>query len=48
MDNFLDRYQIPKFKQDQINHVYSPITSKEIEELKVSQPKKAWDQIDLV
>jgi hypothetical protein len=31
MDNFLDRYQIPKLNQDQINHLSSPITPKEIE-----------------
>ena len=31
MDNFLDRYQIPKLNQDQINHLNSPITPKEIE-----------------
>jgi hypothetical protein len=28
MDNFLDRYQIPKLNQDQINHLNSPITLK--------------------
>jgi hypothetical protein len=31
MDNFLDRHQIPKLNQDQINHLNSPITPKEIE-----------------
>jgi hypothetical protein len=31
MDNFLDRYQVPKLKQDQINHLNSSITPKEIE-----------------
>jgi hypothetical protein len=31
MDNFLDRYQIPKLNQDKINHLNSPITPKEIE-----------------
>jgi hypothetical protein len=30
MDNFLDRYQVPKLNQDQINHLNSPITPKEI------------------
>ena len=29
MDNFLDRYQIPKLNQGQINHLNSPITPKE-------------------
>jgi hypothetical protein len=31
MDNVLDRYQIPKFNQDQINYLNCPITPKEIE-----------------
>jgi len=31
MDNFLDRYQVPKLNQDQINHLNNPITPKEIE-----------------
>jgi hypothetical protein len=31
MDNFLDRYQIPKLNQDQINHLNTPIIPKEIE-----------------
>jgi conjugal transfer/entry exclusion protein len=31
MDNFLDRYQLTKLNQDQINHVNSSITSKERE-----------------
>jgi hypothetical protein len=31
MDNFLDRYQIPKLNQDQISHLNSPITPKEVE-----------------
>jgi hypothetical protein len=31
MDNILDRYQIPKLNQDQINHLNSPITFKEID-----------------
>ena len=30
MDNFLNRYQIPKLNQDQIDHLNSPITPKEI------------------
>ena len=28
MDNFLDRYQIPKLNQDQIDHLNSPIPLK--------------------
>ena len=31
MDNFLDRYQIPKLNQEQIDHLNTPITSKVIE-----------------
>jgi hypothetical protein len=56
MDNSLDRYQITKLNQDQINHLTSPITPKEIEEIEVvikslpptPQKKKAQDQIGLV
>ena len=29
MDNFLDRYQIPKLNQDQIDHLNRPITPNE-------------------
>ena len=28
MDNFLDRYQVPKLNQDQINDLNSPISPK--------------------
>jgi hypothetical protein len=31
-DNFLDRLQVPKLKQDQINDINSPVSPKEIEE----------------
>ena len=31
MDIFLDRYQLPKLNQDQIEHLNRPITPKEIE-----------------
>jgi hypothetical protein len=31
MDDFLDRYQMPKLNQDQVNYLNSPITPKEIE-----------------
>ena len=31
MDNFLDRYHIPKFNQVQVNNLNRPITCKEIE-----------------
>jgi hypothetical protein len=40
MDNFLDRYQIPKLNQDQINDLNYPISLKEIEAVINSLPKK--------
>jgi hypothetical protein len=33
MDNFLDRYHVPKLNQYQINDLNSPISPKEIETL---------------
>ena len=49
MDNYLNRYQVPKLNQDQINHVNCPITPKEIEAMgKISQPTKTPDQMCLV
>ena len=40
MDNFLDRYQVPKLNQDQINDLNSPISPKEIEAVINSLPNK--------
>ena len=40
MDNFLDRYQVSKLSQDQINDVNSPISPKEIEAVINSLPTK--------
>ena len=40
MDNFLDRYQVPKLNQDQINDLNSPISPKEIEAVTYSLPTK--------
>jgi hypothetical protein len=40
MDNFLDRYQVPKLNQDQINDLNSPISPKEIEAVIKSLPTK--------
>jgi hypothetical protein len=41
MNNFLDRYQIPKLNQSQINDLNSPITPKEIKAvIKISQTKQ--------
>ena len=49
MDKFLDRYQVPKLNQDEVNDLNSPISPKEIEGVINSLPtKKAQDQIGLV
>jgi hypothetical protein len=41
MDNFLERYQVPKLNQDQINDINTPISLKEIETvINNSLPKK--------
>jgi hypothetical protein len=40
MDNFLDRYQVWKLNQDQINDLNSPISLKEIEAVINSLPTK--------
>ena len=40
MDNFLDRYQVPKLNQDQFYDLNSPISPKEIEAVINSLPTK--------
>jgi hypothetical protein len=40
MDKFLDRYQVPKLNQNQINDQNSPICPKEIEAVINSLPTK--------
>jgi hypothetical protein len=40
MDNFLDRYQVLKLNQDQINDLNNPIFPKEIEAVINSLPTK--------
>jgi hypothetical protein len=40
MDNFLDRYQVPKLNQDEINYLNNPISPKEIEAIINSLPTK--------
>ena len=40
MNNFLDRSQIPKFNQNQIDHLNSPINPKKIEAVIESLPTK--------
>ena len=51
MDKFLDRYQVPKLNQDQVNDLNSPISPKEIEAVINCLPnkqKKAQDQMGFV
>ena len=50
MDKFLDRYQVPKLNQDQVNDLNSLISPKEIEAVINSLPakKKAQDQMGFV
>ena len=49
MNNFLDRYQVPKLNQDQIKDLNSPISPKEIEAVINSlSTKKAQDQMGWV
>jgi hypothetical protein len=49
MDNFLDRYHLPKLNQDQVNDLHSPITPKAIDSvIEISQPKKAQGQMVLL
>jgi hypothetical protein len=40
MDDFLDRYQVPKLNQEQINHINSPISPKEIDAVIKRLPTK--------
>jgi hypothetical protein len=40
MDNFLERFQISKLNQNQINHLNSPIIPKDIEAVIKSLPTK--------
>ena len=40
IDNFLDRYQVPKLNQDQISNLNNPISPKEIETVINSLPTK--------
>jgi hypothetical protein len=51
MDNSLDRYQEPKLNQDQINHLKSLITPKEIAAViksVLTTTKNSQDQMVLV
>jgi hypothetical protein len=40
MDNFLERYQVPRLNQDLINDLKSPISPKEIKAVINSLPTK--------
>ena len=40
MDNFLDKYHLPKLNQDQISKLNRPITAEEIETVIKSLPTK--------
>ena len=40
MDKFLDRYQVPKINQDQVNDLNTPISPKEIEAVNNGLPTK--------
>ena len=47
MHDFLDRYQIPKLNQEQVNYLNRPISPKEIEEIikippKHKNPRARW------
>ena len=49
MDKFLDRNQVPKLIQDQVNDLNSSISPKEIEAVINSPPtKKVQEQMGLV
>jgi hypothetical protein len=50
MDKFLDRYQVLKLNQDQVNDLNSPISPKEIEAVinSLSTKKKVQYQLGLV
>ena len=52
MDKFLDRYQVTKLKQDQVNYLNSPIYPKEIEaginSLPTKKKKKSQEQMGLM
>jgi hypothetical protein len=48
MDKMLDRYQVPKLNQNQVNDLNNPISPKEIETVINILQKKAQDQMVLV
>ena len=47
MDRFLEKFNLPRLNQEEIEIMNNPITSTEIEALiKISQNTKAQDQMD--
>jgi hypothetical protein len=46
MDNFLDRYHVPKLNQDQVNHLNNPIRPKKIEVVIKRFPTKRCPGLD--
>jgi hypothetical protein len=49
MDKFLDRYQVTKLNQDQVNDLKGPVSpKKQKQSLNSLEPKKAQDQMGLV
>jgi hypothetical protein len=46
MDNYLDRYQVPKLNQNQINNLNIPISPKAIEAVINSLPNKKSSRLD--
>jgi len=40
MYNFQDKYQVPKLNQEEVNHLYKPISPKELEAVIKSLPTK--------
>ena len=46
MDKFLERYNFPRLKQEELENINRPITSYEIETvIKIFQQKKVQDQM---
>jgi hypothetical protein len=46
MDKFLDRYQVPKLNQDQVNDLNSPISPKELEAVINGRTTKKSPRLD--
>jgi hypothetical protein len=46
LDKFLERYQVPKLNQDQVDNLNSPISPKEIEAVINSLPAKKSSEPD--